>query len=449
MDDYDYIVIGGGSGGLASARRARRYGARTVVVEPDPLGGTCVNRGCVPKKILWNAAELADKIDDLPDYGFDDQPAPGFDYARLCAASRTYVERMNAAYAARLDEEGVGLIQAKAHFLEPGAVKTSTGDVLSAPHILIATGSRPQLPNIPGAELGISSDDWFRLDALPQRLLVVGGGYIGVELAGIAHALGAEVALTFRGEAPLARFDDLLRDTLSEEMRRSGVHLVPDFVPAKLARGLTGLELHAENGRALSGFDCVLWATGRQPNVESLGLGRAGIELTTSGAIRTDGFQNTTAPGVYAVGDVTGVSMLTPVAIAAGRKLADRLFGEEPEARLDYDDIPTVVFSHPPIGTVGLSETTARARYGDRVKTYVTRFTGLYYGITRRKPRTAMKLVTLLPDERVLGIHAIGLGADEMIQGFAVALRMGARKADLDRTVAIHPTAAEELVTLR
>lgn len=451
MDDlYDYIVIGGGSGGLASARRARRYGARAVVVEPHPLGGTCVNRGCVPKKILWNASELADALLDLSDYGFDPYTGGALDYQRLREASRAYVARMNANFALRLDEEGVGLVQATGRFVEPNVVQTSDGRILRAPHVLIATGSRPAWPRIPGAELGISSDDWFELDRLPQRVLVVGGGYIGVELAGIAHSLGSDVALTFRGEAPLARFDDLLRTTLAEEMVRSGLALVAGFRPASAARTADGLiRVEGEDGRVLEGFDCVLWATGRVPNVEALALENAGVALNAAHAIGTDAFQSTSAPGVYAVGDVTGISMLTPVAIAAGRKLADRLFGGDPSARLDYEDIPTVVFSHPPIGTVGLSEAMARARYGDQVKTYVTRFTGMYYGITQRKPRTAMKLVTLLPDERVLGIHAIGLGADELIQGFAVALRMGARKADLDRTVAIHPTAAEELVTLR
>lgn len=451
MDDlYDYIVIGGGSGGLASARRARRYGARVVVVEPHPLGGTCVNRGCVPKKILWNASELADSLLDLADYGFEPYAGGALDYQRLCAASRAYVARMNANFALRLDEEGVGLARATGRFREPNVVETSDGRILRAPHVLIATGSRPAWPRIPGAELGLSSDDWFLLDQLPRRVLVVGGGYIGVELAGIAHSLGSDVVLAFRGEAPLARFDDLLRTTLAEELERSGLSLVAAFRPARAARTADGfIRVEGEDGRMLEGFDCVLWATGRVPNVETLALENAGVALNAARAIGTDAFQNTSAPGVYAVGDVTGVSMLTPVAIAAGRKLADRLFGGEPDARLDYDDIPTVVFSHPPIGTVGLSEAMARARYGDQVKTYVTRFTGMYYGITQRKPRTAMKLVTLLPDERVLGIHAIGLGADELIQGFAVALRMGARKADLDRTVAIHPTAAEELVTLR
>lgn len=451
MDDlYDYIVIGGGSGGLASARRARRYGARTVVVEPHPLGGTCVNRGCVPKKILWNAADLAEKLGDLPAYGFAPHPSASFDYGRLREASRAYVERMNANFALRLDEEGVELVRATGRFLEPSAIETSDGRVLRARHVLIATGSRPAWPDIPGAELGISSDDWFLLEHLPRRLLVVGGGYIGVELAGIARSFGSEVVLTFRAEAPLARFDGLLRTTLADEMQRAGITLVAEFRPARVTRSAQGLlSVHAEDGRLLEGFDCVLWATGRVANVESLSLANAGIALNAACAIGTDAFQNSSTPGVYAVGDVTGVSMLTPVAIAAGRKLADRLFGGESDARLDYEDIPTVVFSHPPIGTVGLSEAMARARYGDQVKTYVTRFTGLYYGITSRKPRTAMKLITLLPDERVLGIHAIGLGADELIQGFAVALRMGARKADLDRTVAIHPTAAEELVTMR
>ncbi len=451
MERYDYVVIGGGSGGLASARRARSYGARVALFEPEPLGGTCVNRGCVPKKILWSGAELAERLPDLEDYGLcADAQRLDVNYAKLRAASRAYVARLNDIYAKRAADEGVELIRDVAHFAAAGRIASRGGRELEAPHVLIATGAEPSIPAVPGAELGISSDGWFLRDELPKRLLVLGAGYIGVELSGIARALGCEVVLAFRADAPLVRFDQLLRETLSAEMRQTGVELVSGFHPAHLSRNDAGrITAASEDGRVLEGFDCVLWATGRHANVRSVGLEAAGVALDAQGFIGTDAYQNTNVQGIYAVGDVAGRAELTPVAIAAGRRLADRLFGGEPDAHLDYENIPTVVFSHPPIGTVGMSEAVARARYGEQVKTYVSRFTNLYHGVTRRKPRTAMKLVTLLPDERLLGIHSIGLGSDELIQGFAVALRMGARKADLDRTVAIHPTAAEEMVTMR
>jgi glutathione reductase (NADPH) len=450
LKSYDYVVIGGGSGGIASARRARAYGANVALVEPNALGGTCVNRGCVPKKILWNAAELAERLADLPGYGFELGAAPRFDYRRLSQASHRYVEGLNGIYGRNLEADGVTVLVDRATLRAPGVVELASGDRLEAKHVLIATGGRPHVPEVPGAELGITSDDWFAQSELPPRLLVVGAGYIGVELAGTARSLGASVTLAFRAQAPLTQFDHLLREQLELELGRAGVELVAGFNPARLERDLQGkLALHGTDARLLSGFDAVLWAIGRQANVAGLGLEKAGVRLDPHGFIETDAYENTSAAGIYAVGDVTGKAQLTPVAIAAGRRLSDRLFGGQPEARLDYDDIPTVVFSHPPIGTVGLSEAEARAKHGEAVKVYQTRFKNLYHAMTERGQRTAMKLVTVGPEERVVGIHVIGLGADELIQGFAVALRMGATKADLDRTVAIHPTAAEELVTLR
>jgi glutathione reductase (NADPH) len=450
LESYDYAVIGGGSGGIASARRARAHGASVVLIEPSALGGTCVNRGCVPKKILWNAAELAERLADLSDYGFD-LPGPArLDYARLSRTSRAHVQRLNGIYATNLEADGVSLIVARAKLAGPGRLELSGGRQLGAKHILIATGGRPHVPNVEGAALGITSDDWFSLNALPERLLIVGAGYIGVELAGIAHALGASVTLAFRASLPLTCFDEALREGLARELERSGVELSPNFTPVRLEQSADGkFSLHGQDTRCLAGFDHVLWATGRQANVDGLGLEAVGVQLDAHGFIQTDDYQNTSAPAVYAVGDVSGRAQLTPVAVAAGRRLADRLFGGQPEAHLDYEDVPSVVFSHPPIGTVGLSESDARAKYGDAVKVYRTRFKNLYHAVTQRGQFTTMKLVTVGDDERVVGIHVLGLGADELIQGFAVALRMGAKKADLDRTVAIHPTAAEELVTLR
>lgn len=446
---FDYVVIGGGSGGLASAHRARGHGARVALIEPNLLGGTCVNRGCVPKKILWNAAELSYTLPEFSDYGFDVQSPAPFTYARLRSASQAHVKTLNDFYATRMTNTGIEFIAEWARFAAPDLVETASGRQLRAAHVLIATGARPQVPAIEGAELGITSDDWFQLSELPKRLLIVGGGYVGVELAGIARALGSDVRFAFRGARPLQRFDELLVQCLTDEMRQAGVELLAEFKPKRVLRANDAtLSVEDEDGRRVVGLDTVLWAIGRVADARSW-VTAAGVELDAQGFVRVDDFQCTNVAGIYAAGDVTGRTSLTPVAIASGVRLADRLFGGEPEAKLDYDNIPTVVFSHPPLGTVGLSEAQARHRYGDRVKCYVKRFTNLYYAVTRQKHATVMKLVTLLPDERILGIHAIGLGADELIQGFAVALRMGACKSDLDRTVAIHPTAAEELVTMR
>ena len=449
IDDFDYLVIGGGSGGVASARRACAHGARVALFEPSAMGGTCVNRGCVPKKILWNAAELSHALAHLPDYGFDVGPPPRFDYATLRDGSIAHVKTLNDIYTSRLVEAGVEIVPERAQFAAPGLIETPSGRKFRAPHVLIATGARPQIPAIDGAELGITSDDWFQLTKLPKRLLIVGGGYIGAELAGVAHALGSSVTLAFRGTRLLRQFDELIGRSLGDAMLASGIALLSEFEPKRVVRSeQASLSVEACDGRSVSELDAVLWAIGRIAHAK-VWADSAGVELDPWGFIQADDYQNTSVAGVYAVGDVTGRACLTPVAIAAGRRLADRLFGGEPDAKLDYDDIPTVVFSHPPIGSVGLSEAAARSRYGDQVKSYVKYFTNLYFSVTREKQPTAMKLVTLLPDERIVGIHVIGRGADELIQGFAVALRMGATKADLDRTVAIHPTAAEELVTLR
>lgn len=446
---YDYIVIGGGSGGLASARRARAHGARVALIEAGLLGGTCVHRGCIPKKIQWNAAELAVRVEDMEDYGLLGSSAPKFDLGLLRQATRTHLAHLGRLYEARLTEEGVELVSGRAQVLDAGTVEVA-GRTLETRHLLIATGARPIVPEIPGGALGLTSDDWFELDVLPRRLLIVGGGYVGVEVAGVAHALGSHVTLAYRGDMPLRGFDVLVRETLAAELERQGLALLPRFCPAALSRSEAGpLAAEATDGRVVQGFDAVVWATGRAANVERLGLERAGVALDTAGFVITDEFQNTSAAGVYAVGDVAGRVQLTPVAIAAGRRLADRLFGADPTAKLDYTNIATVVFSHPPVATVGLTEQLAREEFGSAVKVYQARFVGLYHAVTRRKPRTAMKLVTVGPEERVVGIHVIGQGADELIQGFAVAMRLGARKADFDRTVAVHPTAAEELVTMR
>jgi glutathione reductase (NADPH) len=448
MDRFDYLVIGGGSGGLASARRAASYGARVALVEVGELGGTCVNVGCVPKKVMWNAAQVVDALQAAAGYGFDVQ-VRGHDFAGLRERREAYIARMRDVYQKNLDKDNVQLFTGHARF--SGEREVTIGDVtLSATHVLIATGSAPSVPELPGAELGEISDGFFALEALPKRVLIVGAGYIAVELAGVLRGLGSEVTLAMRHDRPLRGFDVMLGDALRHALESSGVHVLHEVNVASVAEDAHGGRVATlTDGRALPAVDLLLWTIGRHANVANLGLDAASVRSDAAGHVVVDDWQNTTAPGVYAIGDVTGRATLTPVAIAAGRRLADRLFGGRPEAKLDYDDIPSVVFSHPPIGTVGLSEADAREKHGEDVKVYTTHFTNMFYAVTEHKELTYMKLVTVGKEERVVGVHVIGRGADEMIQGFAVAVKMRATKADFDRTVAIHPTAAEELVTMR
>jgi glutathione reductase (NADPH) len=448
-EKFDLVVIGGGSGGLAAAQRAAEYGARVVLAEPGPLGGTCVNVGCVPKKVMWNAAELGSALHDAVDYGFNVSSAP-VDWALLKHKRDVYIERLNGLYAANLAKRSVELVRARASFLDTHTV--SAGErALRADHILIATGGRPLLPQIPGAQLGITSDGFFQLEVRPQRVAVVGGSYIGIELAGIFAGLGTQTTLVLRGDVALRAFDPMLGETILKILREEGVELVTHAAPAALTRDAQGgLQIEARDGRRLGPFDCVLWGIGRGAAVEDLALARAGVQLDAQGFIASDLYQATSVPGIYAVGDVTGRAALTPVAIAAGRRLSDRLFGGQTDRHLDYESIPTVIFGRPPIGTVGLSEPQARERYGAaNVSVFRSGFVSLYYAMTTAKPRSEMKLVTAGPEQRIVGLHVVGQGADEMLQGFAVALRMGATKRDFDDTVAIHPTSAEEFVTMR
>jgi glutathione reductase (NADPH) len=444
---YDYIAIGGGSGGLATAQRAAEHGARVAVVEPHRLGGTCVNVGCVPKKLMWHAATLAHATDDARGYGFD-LTVHGHDWSRLKGARDAYVERLNGIYADNLRNKKVVWLKGAARFVDAGTIAVG-GEVLIAPHITIATGGRPQVPPLPGAELGITSDGFFGLTERPPAVAVVGSGYVAAELTGVFAALGSKVTTFVRHDRLLRNFDVMLSAVLMQEMTAAGVELVPHASPAALRAAAGGLELELADGRAFGGFDSVLWAIGRRAASETLDLERAGVALYDDGVVITDKFQNTNVPGIYAIGDVTGREALTPVAIAAGRRLADRLFGGCPERHLDYETIPTVIFSHPPIGTVGLTEAAARELHGGAVRVYTAAFVPMYYALTAHKRRAEMKLVCVGAEERIAGLHVIGQGADEMLQGFAVAVKMGARKRDFDDTVAIHPTAAEELVTLR
>lgn len=445
---YDLIALGAGSGGLSVAERAARYGAKCAVIERGPLGGTCVNVGCVPKKVMWFGAGLAHALEDAAGYGFS-LGAHRFDWVALKAARDRYVHGINAWYHTYLADSNIDEIVGSAHFVDARTVEVA-GQRYTADHIVIATGGFPTVPELPGAELGITSDGFFELTELPRRVAVVGSGYIAVELAGVLNALGSDVNLLLRRETLLRGFDAMLRESLMEEMLNTGVNILAGTQVAAVTRQADGtLTIECGNGQRLEGFDQLVWAIGRTPATDGLNLAAAGVETDTAGYIPSNAYEETNVPGIYAVGDVNGKVALTPVAIAAARRLADRLFGGMADRYLPYEMIPTVVFSHPPIGTVGLTEEQARERHGDAVKIYSTRFTPMYHAISGRRERTAMKLVTVGAQEKVVGCHIIGLGADEMLQGFAVALRMGATKRDLDDTVALHPTSAEELVTLR
>jgi glutathione reductase (NADPH) len=445
--DYDLIAIGGGSGGLSVAERAARYGAKCAVIEKGPLGGTCVNVGCVPKKVMWFGASIAHTLHEADAYGFD-IAGTNFDWGRLKAARDAYVKGINGWYHTYLADSNIDEITGQACFVDARTLAVN-GVEYRADHIVVAPGGAPMVPETPGAELGITSDGFFELEQLPGRVAVVGSGYIAVELAGMLNALGSDVTMLLRREHLLRNFDAMLRENLMEEMLGDGIDILARTQVKQLLRDADGsLCIECENGQRLDGFDGLIWAIGRYPLTRHLNLEAAGVETDDQGYIPTDKFQQTNVEGVYAIGDVTGRAQLTPVAIAAGRRLSDRLFGGMQERHLPYENIPTVVFSHPPIGTVGLTESAARDLHGAAVKVYQTRFTAMYNALTERKQKTAMKLVTVGAQEKVVGCHVIGPGADEMLQGFAVAIRMGATKSDLDDTVAIHPTSAEELVTM-
>lgn len=445
---YDLIAIGAGSGGLSVAERAARYGAKCAVIERGPLGGTCVNVGCVPKKVMWFGAGLAHALDDAAGYGFS-IPSHSFDWAALKQARDRYVHNINDWYHTYLADSNIDEIVGTARFVDARTLEVA-GKTYTADHIVIAVGGFPTLPDIPGAELGITSDGFFQLENLPRRVAVVGSGYIAVELAGVLNALGADVTMLLRREHLLRGFDAMLRESLMEEMLNAGVSIQSGTQVQAITRHDDGsLCIECSNGQRLDGFEQLVWAIGRTPATASLNLAAAGVQTDAQGYIPSDKYEQTNIEHIYALGDVNGKVQLTPVAIAAARRLGDRLFGGMTERHLSYEQIPTVVFSHPPIGTVGLTEEQARAAHGEAVKVYSTRFTPMYHAISGRSEKTAMKLVTVGAQEKLVGCHIIGLGADEMLQGFAVALRMGATKRDLDDTVALHPTSAEELVTMR
>ncbi|KAL8711598.1 MAG: hypothetical protein Q9220_004008 [cf. Caloplaca sp. 1 TL-2023] len=465
--ECDFLVIGGGSGGLACARRASgQWGAKVIAVESNRLGGTCVNVGCVPKKVTWNAAAIAETLHEAASYGFNVKQTAPFDFTTFKHKRDDYIKRLNGIYERNLGNDKVEYLHGRAHLLSKNEAEVVLDDgskeTVRAKKILLATGGHPNIPNTPGADLGITSDGFFDLERLPKRVALVGAGYIAVEMAGMFHHLGSETHLFIRHDSFLRNFDPMIQDTIAKEYERQGIHIHRNSAQSKVEKG-TGkdgmMQLHYTDKESPKGatmdIDCLLWAIGRSPEVEDLGLDKAGVKQGPKGHILADDYQNTNVDNIYALGDVCGKVELTPVAIAAGRQLANRLFGPPElfaQAKLSYENIPSVVFAHPEVGSIGLSEQDAVDRYGkENVKVYKTDFTAMYYVMmpADAKPPTSYKVVCEGKEERVVGMHILGAGSSEMLQGFGVAVKMGARKRDLDSCVAIHPTSAEELVTLK
>lgn len=446
---FDLIVLGGGSGGIASAVRAARHGANVAVVEEKYLGGTCVNLGCVPKKVMFNASMIAEIVRKSPDYGFSPVDVT-LDWPTLISKRNAYIEKLREIYAKRFTEYSMTYLHGKGVFVNHNTIDVG-GKQYQADHIIIATGGEPLQPHdLLGIEYAIDSDGFFSLSQRPNKVAIIGSGYIGVELAGLLHGLGAETYLLIRGTHPLSRFDTMLGETLMEIMRQQGINVyVNHLAHSIILQEDNRKAIKCHSGSIIADLDTVIAAVGRTPRTFDLNLAAIGIIQDQRGLITVDRFQNTSIPGIYAIGDVTDSPALTPVAIAAGRKLADRLFGGQKDAHLNYDNICSVIFTHPPIGTVGLSEEEAVAKFGkDQVKIYKTRFNPMFDALSEEKTPTVMKLITIGRDEKIIGLHIIGYGADEMLQGFGVAVKMGACKRDFDNTVAIHPTSAEELVTM-
>lgn len=436
------IAIGAGSGGLSVAERAAEYGKKCAIIENNIVGGTCVNVGCVPKKVMWFAANAANTIANASGFGFNINNID-FNWQNLVSARDSYIKNITNWYDSYLAKLGIDYIKGHAYLANNNTIEVD-GIAYSGNHIVLAPGSMPFIPNISGANLGITSDGFFSLKTCPKKVAIIGGGYIGVELAGVLNALGAKVKLFESGKNILSFLDDLLIKTLAKDYQNQGIEI---YQNCRVTRISDGICVHTNQGN-FKNFDCLIWAIGRKPQTQNLGLENVDIKLDEHGFILVDDYQNTNIDSIYALGDVTGKAPLTPVAIAAGRRLADRLFNNMSKSKLKYDNIPTVIFSHPPIATIGLTETQAKSNSSD-IKIYTTSFTPMSDALLSHKTTTAIKLICSGKTEKIIGCHIIGGGADEILQGFAVAIKMGATKADFDNTIAIHPTSAEELVTLR
>ncbi|KAI0203179.1 putative glutathione protein [Astrocystis sublimbata] len=464
--ETDLLVIGGGSGGLGAARMASgKFGAKAMIVESNRLGGTCVNVGCVPKKVTFNAAAIAEAIHESKAYGFHVKETAPFDWASFKVKRDSYIKRLNGIYERNLANDKIEYVHGRAKLLSRNEVEITSDDgsksTVRAAKILLAVGGRPtSFPDIPGADYGINSDGFFDIATLPKKVALVGAGYIAVEFAGMFNALGVETHLFIRHKTFLRHFDPMIQDGVTNEYERLGIHLHKESSQSRVDKdpstGKLTVHYKDSNGEGqLSGIDHLIWAIGRVPETDHLGLESAGVKLNEKGQVIVDDSQNTNVDNIFALGDVTGNVELTPVAIAAGRRLAERLYGPAElfaNARLDYSNIPSVVFSHPEVGSIGLSEPEAIEKYGkENLKVYTTNFTAMYYAMMdpEDKAPTKYKVICHGPNEKVVGLHIMGLGSGEMLQGFGVAIKMGATKKDLDSCVAIHPTSSEELVTLK
>lgn len=462
---YDLIAIGAGSGGLSIAERAASYGAKTAVIESTELGGTCVNVGCVPKKVMWYGAGVAQGLKDAQDYGFNIDLEGDFNgkksgelnWEKLVMKRENFIGGILDWYDGYMGEAGVDVINGYAKFLNNKTL-TVDGVAYTADKFVIATGGRPIIPNdIEGSRLGMTSDGFFQdLDEVqPQKVVVVGGGYIALELAMLMDGLGSDVSVLHQGWPVLEGFDSTIQKALRKQMEDDNITLYDDEIITKVEEQADSTEdkklltIHFEDGTSITDVEALIWAIGRVPNTDTIGLENTDVRTDQRGMIIVDDFEQTTVENIYAIGDIIGKAPLTPVAIAAGRRLGDRLYGGKPDRKMSYDNIATVMFTHPPIGTIGMSEEKAREEHGDAVKVYQTDFVPLYHQMTRHKVKTHMKLIVTGDDEKIVGCHILGLGADEMLQGFAVAIRMGATKSDFDDTIAIHPVSAEELVTMK
>ena len=442
--DYDLFVIGAGSGGIRAARMAAIGGARVALAEQDRYGGTCVIRGCVPKKLMAFAAEFSAHLRDAQDYGWQLTAGP-LDWSKFRTGLQAELARLEQVHRELLRASGVRSFDARARLLDAHTVELSDGSRHRARHILVATGGRPRLPSIPGVELGISSNAVFHLDALPARMLIVGGGYIACEFASILQGLGVQVSLYHRGSHLLRGFDEEISECITEALRHAGVELRADTELASLSRTGAAIEVHTSAGERHL-FEQVLFATGRMPNTEDMGLAEVGVQLGRGGEVHVDAFSQTAVPSIHAIGDVTDRLNLTPVAIRDAMAFVATVFAGTP-TRVDHAQVPTAVFTRPEIGSVGLSEQSARE--SGPIEVYCNTFRPMRSAFIGRSTRALMKLVVCARSRRVLGCHIVAPGAAEMIQLAAIAVKMGATKEDFDRTVAVHPTLAEELVTMR
>jgi glutathione reductase (NADPH) len=442
--DYDLFTIGGGSGGVRASRFAAQYGARVALAESGPLGGTCVNAGCVPKKLMSYAAHYHEDFAEAKGFGWQ-VGEPRFDWATLVANKDTEITRLNGIYEQVLANAKVDILRGHAHIVDAHTVSVN-GKIYTAHHILIATGGHPTRPELPGSELGMTSDDFFHLPALPQHAVVKGGGYIAVELASILNGLGCKVTLVQRGTQILRNMDSDLGHFLINEMRKKGVDIVLDAKILSISQSDKNKKVELSDSRTLDS-DCVLFATGRQPNIRGLGLENAGIQVRDNGAIIVNEHFATNVDHIYAIGDVIDRVALTPVALAEGMIVAANLF-QHGHRLMSYDNIATAVFSHPNLATVGLSEARAREKHG-HVKIFKSEFKALKHTMSGSVERCLMKMIVDADTDRVLGIHMVGPDAGEVIQGFAVAMQCGVTKAQVDATIGVHPTLAEEFVTMR